>query len=526
MGRKEDGGDRLLMAALEYTTPPDDRDQWHKLVSGLLSDGGVSPDVAELWSSKGARYKPGEVVNGRGWRTRIGVGSFIRWAREQPGFSEWYAGAYAGRQAYRGIARRVNPAPAPAPAPAPERRPLMALYREGVTMAQVCRAAVWFVSIKKRWGLERWDPAAGEKMVWRHTINDAYADDAGGDGVLLARRGGHYRQGGAGARLRVERHRSMAAIQGLAERSGQPGARASLSFAGSGSVPFPFPLAVLDCDYQPPSEDDDPDGSRRAAGMAGRDAALRACLDAGMACYASSSYRETGELRGFHALSSLSAGSLWQIWRKGSWADEWHGIDTGLPGLSWDLFLPGCLFHTAVNLDLHIGGPGVEDVLPELTPEHLLGIAGAVSGGGAVAGESPAVAGESPAGGGESSADDAANSGAVDSSADATNSDAGDKNPGVPNSEDCAGCGVAPGVEELGGLCAGCNPQPYIPPAPALMGVCLLCAPPGSDFTQRLPGGLCYCAACKPPDGGYCPACSERRRGAELGQPKFDRMGS
>ena len=63
-------------------------------------------------------------------------------------------------------------------------------------------------------------------------------------------------------------------------------------------------------------------------------------------------------------------------------------------------------------------------------------------------------------------------------------------------SDVCAGCGIALGEEELGGLCAGCNPKPYIPPAasswalyqqrrrgsrPALPAVVLCVNAPGCD---------------------------------------------
>ena len=346
---------------MAFTTPPPDWDTWHVLVSGLMKSPDITPAEIDDWASRGPGYVPGEILSpksGLRWRDRIGPGTFIHWARQQ--------GWDGGITVVKGRAAPVQRVEAVLPENE-KPGPLRALYQPEISLGQVMRVPVWFISVDKRKGFTGWSGRYRRTVCWRQTINDGAAD--GNDGVLLARSGGEYKQPGVERVLRVERHRPYEEMERTAERirAGAKSeehrrARASLAFSGSGMCPFPAPLAALDCDYKPGEDNEAGDGRK------GRDAALKACIGAGMGCYASTSGN------GFHAVCSLEYRSMLTLPGYPKRKDELHGIRTGLPGLSWDLFLPGCRFHTAINLDRHLGGPGLEEALPELTRERLIAL--------------------------------------------------------------------------------------------------------------------------------------------------------
>ena len=248
-----------------------------------------------------------------------------------------------------GPSRRPRPSTAPTPRPQEQRLHATPLG-DGVTVADFFAARHWLLSA----GKGKPATARGGRAAWRQSR------DPERGGILLARHGGVVRETDGRGRpyqLRILPWESYGRILELRDDPGlgvSPGAEPMVSLAGDADTPCLGDWLLFDLDYHP---DQDPQGVSSPV----RDTVGRRLAAAGAPLYDSRSGN------GFHAVARLAKEDI----EAGQRPRRKRATPGQLPGLAFDLFLPGDRSPLNLSRERPMANNTPDQVLPVFTLEEL-----------------------------------------------------------------------------------------------------------------------------------------------------------
>ena len=251
----------------------------------------------------------------------------------------------------RGVRRELGATPK---SPTQAHQPLHATaLGEGITLGDFFSSPFWLLSA----GKGKPATARGGRAAWRQSR------DTDRGGILLARFGGVSQEvTGDGRRYRIQ-ILPWDTYAGIVAKANDPalrvveGAEPMVSLAGDQQTPCPGDFLLFDMDYKPGQ-----DPASVSAPV--RDTVAQRLSDAG-----ASLFRSRGG-HGFHAVLRLAAEDI----EAGRQPRRKHVDPDGVPGLSFDIFLPGSKSPLNLSRERPMANTGAAHVLPVLTLAELDGV--------------------------------------------------------------------------------------------------------------------------------------------------------